>query len=731
MTIVDRRPNPHAAAPSLGIEPGEDGVMVDVDGDGTPDRVTLAPHPALTEGQVVAARDHGPGLGSGVLVARPDGFLPVIPPWLRSRDALTATCSWWLRRQRHRVAFHSFRLPLYTGRVLRLAPLGGYRLTVKVMRWSTDWSAGVVEQTLATTGTKTDVELYMKLREQRGDRVRARTAILLSVGTAGAGGSAAFLMLAPGWAQAAAGVTSLLALAKAGVPQGATLTTPTMLTSQRYRELTDVIVARALRHAGLGGTPAKIDKDGKETEAGNTATLASPIARAANGQGYVVVVDLPYGKTIKDAATATDKIASGLDVDELQVVVEKVPGSERRVTMYVADVDPFTLKPRYSGLTRAPKVSVWDPHPLGTDLLGRELRPSLIFNSFLVGGVPRMGKTVLTRVLVSPGILDPFCDITVLDLKGGKDWIAAQEIAVAFRSGDDDEDLLFALEVISMLKQEARARFAEFRSMSDEQCPEGKLTPGMGPRLRPHLIIIDEVQNILRATDRQIAKMALADLVWLAKTAPAAGFVLVMATQRPAAEVIPSDLRDNTSVRAALRTKTRHASDAILGEGIASIGFGTHRFLEEHKGAAIVGGVSNGRGGDLSYIRTDNLTNVDFGRLCRIGRQRREDAGTLRGAAAGNPDGVVITIRVVEDVLAVWPGSEPKVQAHELLTRLQEVWPDRYGAWGDPKALTRALSSHGVESQQVWAGDSNRRGYALDHVRQAASKALASTAGDG
>jgi S-DNA-T family DNA segregation ATPase FtsK/SpoIIIE len=196
-----------------------------------------------------------------------------------------------------------------------------------------------------------------------------------------------------------------------------------------------------------------------------------------------------------------------------------------------------------------------------------------------------------------------------------------------------------------------------------------------------------------------------------------------MATQRPAAEVIPADLRDNTSVRIALRTKTWQSSDAILGSGINSIGFGTQRFLEEHMGAAVLGGVPNGRGGDLAVIRTDLLTLADYAQVCQIGRQRRLDAGTLRGAAVGEQEAVEVVVTVLDDVQAVWPNDEPKVQAHVLVGRLRELLPAKHAGL-DETGLTRALAAYGVLVMQVNRAGANRQGYALADVRKAVARAL-------
>jgi S-DNA-T family DNA segregation ATPase FtsK/SpoIIIE len=640
---------------------------------------------------------------------------PVVPPWMRSKHGRRGAVRWWTRKQWHRVRFHGFRLPVYACRAVARSPRGALRAALWVQHWTFDRQAAPVEQALAT---EDQVKDYLRIRESREVRVRIRavvSGVLLALALVGL----AFLLKSPAWVQGAAGLVAVAALGAVGTDPKKPLVTPALLADGRWLDLTAPIVMRALRVAGLGGSPAKLDKNGVEIEADNRPRLVQDITRSANQRGYEVLVDLPFGKTAGDAAAAVKELASGLDVDLPQVFPEPVHGRARRVSIYVADEDPMLLAPHRSPMAKMPQVSVWDAHPLARTPIGREVRASLLFNSFLLGAVPRSGKSFAAKCLVAPGVLDPHCDLTVLDCGGGRDWLPAEQVAVDYVAGDEQEDLAVIVGILERLRQEARQRLAEFRKLSTKVLPEDKLTRALAEGgMAPHLIVLDELQNLLRASDKDIRKLALELLVWLAKTAPKAGYSTVGITQRPAAEVIPADYRDITTVRIALRTKSAQGSDAILGSYASARGWRSDRFREEHKGAAVIGGISNGRGGDMQVARVDLLTPGDFEKACLVGRQRRLDAGTLRGVAAGQVDDVRITVTIVQDVLAVWPGERPKVQAHILVARLKEIFPDRHAAL-DETALTRALKRHGIEAQQVWQDDSNRNGYALESVRRA------------
>src|SRR6266536_6363857 len=609
-------------------------------------------------------------------------------------------------------------------------PIGLARVAGVLFRWAADMGEASEGRRAALSAG--EVGAFVALSRLASERrvVRAKVALVgLVVLLVGYG---VMRWLAPPHTGSAILAVLVLGLALAGRRKEHPILS-TAVVRRGYVRLTEPMVYRALAAAGLGGKPPKpkanrgsdspttVGNPDEDTAVGTPTILVPGCMR--DGEGWRVVVDLPRGRTFEHATARRSELASGLDVAAVQVFLEADQASARRVTLWVSDVDPFAGKARRSPLAKCPPVSVWDEHQLGTEPRGRTVRAALLFAGFLIGSVPRVGKTLTARTLVAPAILDPACDLTVLDFKGGRDWKACEAVAVTYRSGDDDEDIVYGLAVLDRIIGEARTRFAAFRSMSDEQCPESKLTRELAAHgMHPHVVVLDEVQNLLRHP--VYGKDALPRLVWLAKTGPAAGYTLVPATQRPSADVIDTDLRDNISVRLALKTMDWRSSDTILGASAASIGIESYSLQKDrHKGVAVVRGLDNGRGGDFQTVRVDLLTAPDFSRICAVGRQRRIDAGTLRGMAAGDADAVAVEVSIVADVLAVWPGAEPKVQAAALCERLATLRPALYAGM-EPAALTAALGRHQVPVVQVNRAGTNRNGYPLAAVRQAAGRAV-------
>ncbi len=454
--------------------------------------------------------------------------------------------------------------------------------------------------------------------------------------------------------------------------------------------------------------------------------LAEPIQR--DGAGWRALVDPPFGKTFGEAQNKREAIASGLDVSAVQLFLEASPASERRVLIWVSDVDPYSGKPNPSPAAKCPPASVWQPHRLGVEPRGRAVALPLIFNGFVIGAVPRQGKTFIARNLIAPAILDPHCDITVLGAKSS-DWEDVEQVAVSYAAGEgDDATVAYSVAALRSLRDECQSRYDALRALPREQRPEGKITPGLADKgFRPHVIVLEEAQNVLGHRDisgtkrSPLAKEATYLCSYLAKVGPAAGYVLMIATQRPSTEIIPSDLRDILTVRIALKVQDRVSSDTILGDYRAARGIESASLVNgRHAGVAVIVGVDNGRGGDHLTVRGDLLKSEDFARVCMVGRQRRLDAGTLRGHAAGEADTVAVDVSVLADLLAVWPGAEPKVQSAVLCARLAQLRPRLYDGL-DPAALPRALDRHGVPVVQVNRAGSNRNGYTLAAVRNAAT----------
>nr|WP_245782371.1 cell division protein FtsK [Actinokineospora terrae] len=391
-----------------------------------------------------------------------------------------------------------------------------------------------------------------------------------------------------------------------------------------------------------------------------------------SGDGWAVTVDLPATRKAADVIRSRDALASALAVDELQLVVERVRGNgghAGRAAIWVADSDPYDKPPERTPLRVADRWDAWRPVPFGRDARGRRIDLPLVWTSLLVGAIPRQGKTFAARMATAGLVLDPHTRLYVADFKAGKDWDAAALVAHRFMSGDEPTHVLDLVGWLGELVQEVQGRYRRMRGLDDAVCPESKVTPAMSRDKSLDMpitaLIIDEVQvplddhTVVDLDGRRVpaGEHIGEQLTWLAKKGPAAGLVLVLATQRPDSKTIPSGLRAVLGSRFALRVMDWRDSNIVLGEQMNTRGYDASRLLPSHKGVGILRPDGETAGDVLATtVRTFYMPNDDWRVICEQGRVLRAAEGTLTGHAAG--DAVP-----VEPLRAVGPAAVPGVLA--------------------------------------------------------------------
>jgi S-DNA-T family DNA segregation ATPase FtsK/SpoIIIE len=110
------------------------------------------------------------------------------------------------------------------------------------------------------------------------------------------------------------------------------------------------------------------------------------------GDGWAVTVDLPATRKAADVVKNREALASALAVDEVQLIAERVRGNgghAGRVSMWVADEDPYASPPLRTPLLGVTRWDAWRPVPFGRDARDRRIDPPLVWTSLLVGAIPR------------------------------------------------------------------------------------------------------------------------------------------------------------------------------------------------------------------------------------------------------------------------------------------------------------------------------------------------------
>ncbi|MGH3751823.1 MAG: cell division protein FtsK [Pseudonocardiaceae bacterium] len=415
------------------------------------------------------------------------------------------------------------------------------------------------------------------------------------------------------------------------------------------------------------------------------------VERAARvGDGWAITVDLPATRKAADAIKHRDALASALAVDEVQLIVERVRGKgghAGRVFLWVADEDPYSGPPLRTPLLDVECWDAWRPVPFGRDARQRRIDLPLVWTSLLVGAIPRQGKTFAIRLPAAGLILDPYTRLYVFDGKGGKDWDAAEQVAYRFVRGDELDHAHAVRDHLVELVAQVQARFARMATLDDEVCPESKITPAISrdPNLGMPItaVIIDEVHVFLENPTREHVggkKTTLGEyiadlLTYLVRKGPAAGIVVILATQRPDSTTIPSRLRAVLGSRFALRVMDWRDSNIVLGEQMNTRGYDASTLLPSHKGVGILrpdGETDAGADVLAMTVRTYYMPNPQWREVCARGRALRESAGTLAGHAAGDDQRQAIDPASVVKALGAGTAVETEGWSSERSAELPE-----------------------------------------------------------
>ena len=674
----------------------------------------FAPEPVVEETPEVEAVDR-PDNPLADWLTVPD--VPILPLWARSAASLKANivalgrlCLWHTR-------YHLLRLPKYAFRMAWLATKGLWRAVRGL--WPTltaqDQTAPVKALRAQVKVKPEDVETaarYALAHRQRTLTRRWRWGAAATAVTAAAVG----WYLAPPVLKAGMAAAAMLPLAYLGRGEDVQLLdnpTPPLRVDMTAQQLND-----ALRAAGLL-------KQGKGDDDGPRVTCVMGPVR--DGRGWAVIFDLPKGggKTAADVLAKRTAIAAELGVDEIQVIASRVRaaagGNAGRVSMWVADDDPYLGSPNPSPLVKAETFSVWDPIPFGQDARGNRITVPVMWQSLFFGGLPRRGKTFTQRLMTAAGLLDPYVRHYVADGKGGADWMPMKAVAHRLVMGAEDDAVEALKAMLKELLVEMERRFVLLRGLPVSVCPEGKLTPTIVEKYNLPVIFvtIDELQEYFTAMEREDREQVINDLCRIARRGPAAGFISNFASQRPDADSVPTKLREIITLRYCTQVVDQTSSDMVLGKGKAAQGADASVLSEDHKGTGVlvIGPAS------FVTVRADFLPGPDFAELCQRGRALRQKAGQLTGdavqdvTAAADQAGFSIAA-VLSDCLTVMRHTA-RMHTVDLLQRLENLDPD-YGDW-DAERLARELEDAGVKrtTKQVNIGGKNLAGYRREDLEAA------------
>lgn len=271
------------------------------------------------------------------------------------------------------------------------------------------------------------------------------------------------------------------------------------------------------------------------------------------------VAGLP-GQDLRQWQAASAKLASAIGVPAIQVE-EPEPGV---FELQLRAVDP--LQHRYE-LPSVLGARTW-ALGLGVDETGvhRALALSNV-SGVVVGGVPGSGKSAWLTSTLATFSASPAVQFVVVDGKGGHDLACLRYRSCRFLNDDLDLEGIAAIlkDATSLVRDRIRNSYQLFGSSNFWD-------RGPTPRAPLVFVVVDECQTFL--DPRQLVtkdKKAIgteihAAISYLVRKGRSAGVVTILSTQKPTAESLPTDIRDNASLRVCFGVQSTYAATAVLGD---------------------------------------------------------------------------------------------------------------------------------------------------------------------
>jgi DNA segregation ATPase FtsK/SpoIIIE, S-DNA-T family len=664
---------------------------------------TVVPFPARPPGVPVPPPRRLPG--------RPGELRDVIPGRFKSWAAFRKHYGWYLHLGGHHAAYHGVRLPKRAILTAGWAVVGIGRLMAMQLAW---W--WLTEQTylrheaIAANDAPKWLQLHKHARETRLVRGMALLAELAAL-TLAAGVVTAY---AP-WAWPLILAAAVPLLAWVGRPADKPILDSAVVPSH-LEPLSQQAIVRALGTLGIGELNKALLRDPE-----HAVMFFDPITR--DGEGWLARMDLAHGVTAAQVSEKREELASGLrrtiGCVWPETIRKRHPGA---LSLYVGDEDMTTADQPAWPLAKKGAADIFQPQVLATDPRGQRVSVTLMFASIVIGAIPRMGKTVLLRLLLLICALDPRVEIHAYDLKGTGDLSPLRQVAHRYRAGDEDEDIEYLLADLRALRTELRRRTRVIRDMAENdfaRCPESKVTPELASDkrlgLHPIAIALDECQ---RAYEHPAYGAEIEDIATdLVKRGPALAIMLMLATQRPDAKSIPPAIKANAVLRMCLKVMGWRENDMVLGDGMNKAGITAVMFSREDLGVFYLAG----EGVSPQIARSQNIDGPAAKVIAARARVMREQAGRLTGYAAGMDQDTEDARSFLADVLAVF-GTDKNLWSETIAARLRESLP---GVYADitPEAVASQLRALDVTVKDVReTGKSPRKGCERAAVAEAAGE---------
>ncbi|MGV9308519.1 hypothetical protein ACWDLG_34535 [Nonomuraea sp. NPDC003727] len=643
------------------------------------------------------------------------GRAPILPAWAMRWSGIRTMLAWWVKDAGYVIGYHAVRLPKYAAKTLAYALVGLFTSIGRLVHW-----VGAEEGNYAlrqAAADRNDPMTWLKLDKQRERQARWRwsvviAACLLTLALVPILVRSGVLGVLPSWLRYALLAAAVVVFARAGRPADKPIT-DRVSQGPRYRKLTAELVRHALLRIGIGAINQAVAKDQH--------ALSFPQEIHRHGPGHLAIVDLPWGVEAAAVVAHRGRLASAMRLPLDQVWPEEVSSEHPgRLALWVGYQPASKMTQPLWPLLSGGSVDVFKPFPIFTTPRMETVNASLIFRNWLIGGQPGSGKTFLLRLLVLAASLDPRAELRGYEFKGVGDFTVIEPLCTEYGNGGTDEVIARAAALIRWLYGECQRRAAKISHYHAlGKAPENKVTPELASRkgsgLHPLVVFLSEAQELFQHKTLGGEAGDLAEKV--IKLGRALGVILLMDTQIPDKDSLPTGITRNINTRVCMSVADHVANDMILGSGMYRAGRRATVFEPvEDAGWGILVGMGK-PGACLSF----EINGDQAKQIVNHAIDLRVKAGTLPAPETqARPDAPAYDL--LADVAEIWPGDQDREWNEVLCARLAELRPSVYGGW-QSEQLTSALKPHGVKvtdiGRRIDGKKYTRRGIYLSSLTQA------------
>ncbi|MGG1600971.1 FtsK/SpoIIIE domain-containing protein [Paenibacillus naphthalenovorans] len=287
---------------------------------------------------------------------------------------------------------------------------------------------------------------------------------------------------------------------------------------------------------------------GLTVQHGNDVALPSVNAKYVESWGIRLLVGLPVGLSSQKVIDQKRALAEAMRIDPEDM--EMTYKNDGLVIEIVTQ--PMPNKVAF------PKASTWS-HPYRVPI-GVNRRGEWRYYSFdgpyahlIIAGISGGGKSVMLRVILTTLATGPQPDLFLADMKGGVEQSLFRDLACTKGFATTLPDVL---RIATEIEAEMNRRYSVMAA-NGSQAWKGKKA----------ILVIDELADFKvrpNDPDKSVKSSIKTKLTVLSAKGRAAGVLLVLATQRPSADVIDGLIKTNIAASICFRTRDGTQSRIVL-----------------------------------------------------------------------------------------------------------------------------------------------------------------------